>query len=118
MPEEELFPIPLKYTDVTRTTYTNLDVLQGTPINDTWNVGGDRALSDSWTGFMTFTLLNEKRPPGYMWPAERLTKIQATTRPDCLWPEIRIGMSKAAKKQEKQEWAVNGLLRNQSSTTL
>ena len=35
----------------------------------------------------------------------RLTKIQATTRPDYLWPEIWIGMSKAAKKKEKK----NGL---------
>ena len=41
-----------------------------------------------------------------MWSAERLTKIQATTRPDFLWPEIWIGISKAVKKQEKQAWAV------------
>ena len=34
-----------------------------------------------------------------------LTKIQATTRPDYLWLEIWIGMSKAAQK-EKQERAV------------
>ena len=37
---------------------------------------------------------------------ERLTKIQATTRPHYLWPEIWIGMSKAAKKQEQQERAI------------
>ena len=34
------------------------------------------------------------------------TEIQATTRPDYLWPEIWVGMSKAAKKMEKQEWVV------------
>ena len=28
VPKEETFPIPLKYIDVTRTTHTNLDVLQ------------------------------------------------------------------------------------------
>ena len=28
VPKEETFPIPLKYIDVTRATYTNLDVLQ------------------------------------------------------------------------------------------
>ena len=36
----------------------------------------------------------------------RLAKIQATARPDYLWPEIWSGRSKAAKKKEKQEWAV------------
>ena len=28
MPKEETFPIPLKYIDVTRSTYTDLDVMQ------------------------------------------------------------------------------------------
>ena len=35
-----------------------------------------------------------------------LTKIQATTRPDYVWPEIWSGMSKAAEKKEKQEWTI------------
>ena len=35
-----------------------------------------------------------------------MTKIQATTRPDYLLLEIWIGIAKAAKKQELQEWAV------------
>ena len=63
-------------------------------------------LSDSWTGFTKFTLLKEKLPQGYRWSGVRLTKIQATTRPDYLWPEICIGMSKATQKKEKQEWAI------------
>ena len=37
---------------------------------------------------------------------ERRTKIQATARPDSLWPELWSGMSKAAQKKEKQEWAM------------
>ena len=52
-------------------------------------------------------LLNENLPPGYMWSGRRPTKIQASTRPDYLRLEIWIGMSKAAKEQEKQEWAVD-----------
>ena len=60
---------------------------------------------ESWTGFTKFTLVNEKLPQGCMLSGRRLTKIQATTRPDYLWPEIWTGMSKAAKKKEKQEWA-------------
>ena len=34
-----------------------------------------------------------------------LIKIQATTRLDYLWPEIWIGISKAAKQKEEEEWA-------------
>ena len=34
VPKEESFPIPLKYIDVTRTTHTDLDVLQESRIDD------------------------------------------------------------------------------------
>ena len=59
-PREESFPIPLKYIDVFRTTHTNLDVLQESRIDDYWNIDGSRDLSDPWTGFTQFTLLEEK----------------------------------------------------------
>ena len=75
-PREESFPIPLKYIDVSRTTHTNLDVKQESRIDDYWNIDGSRDLSDSWTGFTQFTLLNEKPPEGKMWSGERLTKRQ------------------------------------------
>ena len=55
-PREESFPIPLKYIDVSRTTRTNLDVMQERCIDDYWNVDGSRDLSDFWTGFIQFTL--------------------------------------------------------------
>ena len=58
-PREESFPIPLKYIDVTRTTHTNLDVKQEKRIDDYWNIDGSRDLSDPWTGFTQFTLLEE-----------------------------------------------------------
>ena len=66
-PREESFPIPLKYIDVTRTTHTNLDVQQEKRIDDYWNIDVSRDLSDPWTGFTQFTLLEEKAPDGYMW---------------------------------------------------
>ena len=66
-PREESFPIPLKYIDVSRTTQTNLVVMQESRIDDNWNIDGSRDLSDSWTGFTQFTLLEEKPPDGYMW---------------------------------------------------
>ena len=56
-PREESFPIPLKYIDVSRTTHTNLDVKQEKRIDDYWNVDESRDLSDLWTGFTQFTLL-------------------------------------------------------------
>ena len=65
-PRKESFPIPLKYIDVTRTTHTNLDVKQEKRIDDYWNIDGSRRLSDPWTGFTQFTLLEEKLPDGYV----------------------------------------------------
>ena len=70
-PREESFLVPLKYIDVSRTTQKNLDVKQESRIEDYWNIDGSRDLSGSWTGFTQFTLLDEK-----------LTKWQATSRPD------------------------------------
>ena len=66
-PREESFPIPLKYIDVTETTHTNLDVKQEKRIDDYLNIDGSRDLSDPWTGFTQFTLLDEKAPDGYTW---------------------------------------------------
>ena len=78
-PKEESFPIPLKYIDVSRTTQTNLDVMQEKRIDDYWNIDGSRDLSDYWTGFTQFTPLEEKPPDGYMWSGLRLTKRQITS---------------------------------------
>ena len=81
-PREESFPIPLKYIDVIpETTHTNLDVKQEKRIDDYWNIDGSRDLSDSWTGFTQFTLLEEKPPDGFMWSGgeinEKTADIQA-----------------------------------------
>ena len=65
VPREETFLVPPKYIDVTRTTYTSLDVLLEKHIEDYWNVDEDRELSDAWTGFTRFLLLNERPPDGY-----------------------------------------------------
>ena len=101
-PREESFRIPLKYIDVTRTTHTNLDVMQESRIDDCWNIYGSRDSSDSWTGFTQFTLLEEKAPDGFLWSGERVTRKQLTSRPDHLWPELRDKMGKNAMLKEKQ----------------
>ena len=59
VPKEETFTIPLKYIDVTRATYTNLDVLQEQRVDYYWNVDVNRSLSDSWKGITKFTFQTE-----------------------------------------------------------
>ena len=100
-PREETCPIPLKCIDVSRTTHTNLDVMQESRIDDYWNIDVSKDLSDSWTGFTLFTLLKEKPPDGYMWSGSRLTKQQTTSRPDHFRPKIWRSMSTNSKTKEK-----------------
>ena len=72
VPKEETFPDPLKHIDVTRTTHTNLEVLQEKHVDDCWNLDSNRSLSGSWTGFTKFKRIY------VVWPAYR---NQATARP-------------------------------------
>ena len=102
LPREESFPFPLKYIDVSRTTRTNLDVMQERRIDDYWKIDGSRDLSDSWTGFTEFTQLEEKPPNGYLWSGRRLTKRQATSRPDHLWPELWTKWKKCQAEREAE----------------
>ena len=104
MPKEETFLVPLQYIDVTR-SHTDLDVLQEKRIDDCWTVDSNRHVSNSWKGFTKFTLLKEKPPKGKMWSVVRLTKIQATTRKDHVWPEVWTKIGKAAQNRKKKEWA-------------
>ena len=59
-----------------------------------------------WTGFTRFALLSDKPPDGYTWSRRRLTRIQTTSRPDTLWPEMWKHMSDASKRKEKHKWAI------------
>ena len=104
-PREESFPIPLKFIDVSRTTHTNLDVKQERRIDDCWNIYGSRDLSDPWTGFTQFTLLEEKAPDGYTWSGGRLTRKQLKSRPDHLWPDLWTKLGRNAQLKERQKWS-------------
>ena len=117
VPKDETFPIPLRYIDVTRCTHIDLDVLQEKRIDDYWNVDASKHLSDSWKGFTKFTLLKEKPPKGYMWSGKRKTKVQTTTRPDHVWPEVWTKKWNAAQNREKHEWKKRGAKTRQCSTT-
>ena len=72
----------------------------------TGDIDGSRDVSDPWTGCTQFTLLSEKRPEGFLWSGERLTKRQATSRPDHVWPELWGGLARNAKLREKHKWAI------------
>ena len=58
-----------------------------------------------YTGFIQFTLLEEKPPDGKMWSGRRLTRKQLTSKPDHLWPELWKSMEKHAKLKENQQWS-------------
>ena len=75
-------------------------------IEDYWNVNGEKELSDAWTGFTRFILLNERPPDGYTWSGKRLTRKQNTSRPYDIWPDMWTSMSDASKKKAKQGWAI------------
>ena len=112
LPKEETLPIPMKYIDVTRTTYTSLDILMEKQIEDYWNVDGERELSDAWTGFTRFFLVKERSPEGYTWSGERLMRKQTTSRPGDVWPDMWKFMSSAAKRKHNKDVQS----RNRSST--
>ena len=101
VPTEGSFPIPLIYIDVTRTTDTTCDV--GEKMDDWENVDGDRELSDAWTGFTRYILLNERPLDGYTWSGERLTRKQTTSRLDNVGPDLWKHMSDASKRKAKQK---------------
>ena len=82
VPKGGSFPFPLKYVGAVRRTHTTLDVLLESQIDDRWNVDGDRDLSGPWSGCTRFTRLKKKSQKGYTWSRKRLTRVQATSRPD------------------------------------
>ena len=86
VPKEETFIIPPKYIDVTRSTHTDLDVMQ------------DKRVQNSLHWKEIFLSC----PCG---PVRDWQKYKATTRPDNVWPEEWTQIGKAAQKRAKQEWA-------------
>ena len=104
---------PLKFVDVTRSTYTDLDVMQEKRIDDV-GMSVSAEICQILVKDSQNSLLIEKLSRGQMRSGRRLIKIQTTTRPDHVWPEVWTKIGKAAQNREKQEWAKE----NQSSTML
>ena len=104
-PREESFPIPLKYIDVSRTTHTNLDVMQERRIDDCWNIDGIKRFVWFLDRFHSIYFIGRKTLQTDMWSRGRLTRKQLTSRPDHLWPELWIKLGRSAKLKEKQKWS-------------
>ena len=99
VPKEETFPIQ-KNIDVTRSTNTDLDVMQEKKIDDCWNVDSSKHLSDSWRGFTKLTLNKEKLPKDMCGPGESGQRFKRL--PDQIMYGQKYGR---AQNREKQEWA-------------
>ena len=104
-PREESFPIPLKYIDVSRTTHTNLDVMQERRIDDYWNVDGSRDLSDSLDRFHSIYSIGRETSRRIYVVRGEMTRKQLTSRPDHLWPELWTKLGRNAQLKERQKWS-------------
>ena len=77
---------------VLRTSHLNVG-----SFDDCWNIDGSR---DGQIHGQVSHNLQEKPPENKCGPREKLTKRQATSRPDHLWPEIWRSVSRNANEAE------------------
>ena len=106
VPTERTFPIPLKYLDVTRSTFTDLDLAQE---NEFMIVG--TSMETTIFGFVdrfheVYSIERGTSQRIHVIRGGRLTKNQTTSRPDHMCPEAWTRIGKAAQRKEKQEWAL------------
>ena len=87
-------------------TDTTLGVMSEKHIEDYWNFGGERELSDAWTGFTRFSLSNEKPLDGNTWSVGRRLTRKQTSRSNNVRPNMRKHMSDASKRKDKQKWTI------------
>ena len=98
-------PIPLNHIDVTRITKTDLENQDEKSIEDVWDggIGDVRKLREWWVGETVFhRFLRE--PKGYRVVQGRLTRIQKTTRPPSIWPEVWNAMSRKQRDIAITNW--------------
>jgi hypothetical protein len=98
----------VKYLDIIRVTHTDLESKSESFIGDIWTEDGAESLSESWRGRTVFHLLKPPAPPGFSWIEGPLTKKQMSLRPDNIWPEMWIQMSKKAKREAIEKWSIEG----------
>ena len=86
-------------------SHTHLDFKQERRIDDYWNIDGSRDLSDSWTDVTQSSLEVRNSHTDICVSGGSLTRRQATSRPDHLWPEHWITMGRSGKLLEKHKWS-------------
>ena len=100
-------PIPINDIDVLRSTTTNSDMQDEKSIEDVWfGPQAHRVLSNPWIGETFFDPIPPPCRPGYTWVGGRLTKIQTTTRPPDIYPELWTLMSKKQKRLAQDAWKI------------
>jgi hypothetical protein len=106
---KDKIPIPLKFIDVGRRTVVS-EGDDSYEVNDTWynehdsGVDPQREMKEMWHGKTEFPLLKPAAKAGYKWCSGRLTKIQETTRPDQIWPELWDRYSKKQRVIVIKKW--------------
>ena len=109
-PEEETtdpIPVELKDIDVLRITKTSSNMADEKWIEDVWlGETANRELSEEWVGETTFVPNPPEAPKGSMWISGRLVRLQKTTRPDDVWPEVWLAMSKKQKQEARARWEI------------
>ena len=107
VPNDSNSPLLTKYLDVERLTYTSLETLSESRIEDCWNLDGEKELSDSWTGKTVFFLLHPPEP-GFVRVRGRKTKVRTTERPGNILPEIWTSMTPKGHATAKEFWKTYG----------
>jgi hypothetical protein len=99
-------PVALNHIDVKRHTITSLDTADEKDIHDfaDGTITCRRELSDPWVGETRYQKL-WRTPEGYDMIDGRMTRIQTTTRPPDIWPEMWQAMSKKHKEKAILEWS-------------
>ena len=83
------FPIPLPFYKCCQADKYDIGCIAGKSHRRLWERWCDRELSGRWTGLTQFTALSET-PNGYTFSVRHLTKVQATSKPCYLWPEVLV----------------------------
>ena len=88
IPTDDNCPMPLKYLDVFRRTYTDLENKEEASISDLWNLDGSRRLSDSWRGKTVFEFIRPPPKKNHYWVDGLEVRKQKTSRPGHIWPKV------------------------------
>ena len=101
-------PVALNHIDVKRHTITSLDTADEKDIHDfaDGTIACRRELSDQWVGESRYHKL-WRTPDGYDMIDGRMTRIQTTTRPPHIWPEMWQAMFKKHKEKAILEWSAD-----------